>query len=153
MTRVSTEEDVLNLQRDLESVYSWAQTNHMRWNQDKFQVLRLGPNRDLKESTTIFNPEYAEVVEEKDVIKDLGLMIDSTLSYEHQLAKAVSKTNQKAGWVLRTFSTRNVELWRTMWRSLIQRHLDYGCLLWAPYGCKGKLRKMNSYLTLLCVAM
>ena len=105
---------MLNLQRDLESVYSWAQANHMRWNQDKIQVLRLGPNRELKEGTTIFSPEYAEVVEEKEVIKDLGLMVDFSLSYEQKLAKAVSKTNQKAGWVLRTFSTRNVEFLRTM---------------------------------------
>ena len=72
-------------------------------------------------------------MEAKPLIKDLGILVDDEVRYEEQLYKAVSKAKQKAGWVLRTFSTRDVCLLRTVWRSLVQCHLDYGNILWAPY--------------------
>ena len=81
----------------------------------------------------MFSPDYGEVVDAKCVIKDLGILVDDQISYEDQLLKAVNKAKQKAGWVLRTFSSRGVELLRTIWRSLVQCHLDYGNILWAPY--------------------
>ena len=71
-------------------------------------------------------------------------MVDRELSYEEQLRKAVSKTKQKTAWVLRTFSTREVSFLRIMWRTLIQCHLDYGCILWAPYHTKYKWKLMES---------
>ena len=110
----------------------------MKWNDLKFQVLRLGPNQDLIDNTTIFSPDHGEVVEEKDVIKDLGILVDSDICYVDQLYKAVNKAKQKAAWVLRTFSSRFVDLMRTMWRSLVQCHLDYGNILWAPYNFHGE---------------
>ena len=74
-------------------------------------------------------------------------MIDNSLSYTEQLSKAISKMNQKSAWILHTFYTRKPEFLRTMWRSLIQCHLDYGCVLWAPYPSqKGKLLWMESTL-------
>ena len=114
LTRTSTEEDVLKLQEDLTQVYRWASDNHMSWNDLKFQVLRLGPNQELKDNTIIFSPDYGEVVEQKSSIKDLGILVDDSLSYGDQLSRAVSKATQKSSWVLRTFSTRKVEFMRSM---------------------------------------
>ena len=37
MSQINTEEDVAKLQDDLVAVYSWANQNHMRWNDLKFQ--------------------------------------------------------------------------------------------------------------------
>ena len=126
------------MQEDLKVIYSWAGSNHMKWNDLKFQVLRLGPNQDLIESTTILSPDHGEVVEEKGVIKDLGIMVDRDLEYVDQLHRAVNKAKQKAAWVLRTFSSRYVDLMRTMWHSLVQCHLDYGNILWGPYNYHGE---------------
>ena len=143
MAQINTEEDVAKLQDDLVAIYIWASKNHMRWNDLKFQVLRLGPKEEIKENTTIFSPDFGEVVEAKPVIKDLGILVDDGVRYEEQLYKAVSKAKQKAGWVLRTFSSRDVGLLRTVWRSLVQCHLDYGNILWAPYNEFGEGWKWN----------
>ena len=97
MAKINTEEDVAKLQEDLVAIYSWASNNHMRWNDLKFQVLRLGPKEDIKENTIIFSPDYGEVVEAKPVIKDLGILVDDEVRYEDQLYRAVSKAKQKAG--------------------------------------------------------
>ena len=141
MARINSDEDVAQLQEDLAAVFRWAGDNHMRWNDLKFQVLRLGTNHQIIEDTTLFSPDFGEVVEAKDTIKDLGILVDRQLSYVEQLYKAVNKTKQKAGWVLRTFSTRDIPLLRTLWKSLIQCHLDYGNILWAPYSGHGEAWK------------
>ena len=88
MTRINDEEDVAKLQDDLVSIYSWATRNHMKWNDLMFQVLRLGSKVDIIENTTIFSPDYGDIVEYKESIKDLGLYVDSTLKHKAQLAEA-----------------------------------------------------------------
>ena len=55
----------------------------------------------------------------------------------------MDKAKQKAFWVLRTFSSRFVGLLRTMWKSLVQCHLDYGNILWAPYNEFGEKWKWS----------
>ena len=114
MSRINVEEDVAKLQEDLVAIYNWAGQNHMRWNDLKFQVLRLGLKKEIIERTTLFSPNYGEVVEAKAVIKDLGILVDDGVKYEDQLFKAVSKAKQKAAWVLRTFSSRFVGVLRTL---------------------------------------
>ena len=101
----------------------------MHWNDLKFQVLRLGNNPQIVEDTTIFSPYFGEIVEAKDTIKDLGILVDRQLNYIDQLYKAVNKTKQKSGRVLWTFSIWDIYLLRTLWKSLIQCYLDYGNIL------------------------
>ena len=59
---------------------------------------------------------------------------------------AVAKAKNKAGWILRTFKTRSVELMRTLWNSLVQPHLDYGSVLWSPSDVKKHLKFCESPL-------
>ena len=124
---VNNEDDVLEYQDNLNSLYSWANDNDMVWNALKFQLLRMGQDDALKNDTIIFSPEYGEVINESDFVKDLGVLVDSNLQYREQRNKAINKANQKAGWVLRTFKDRSIDHMRRMWRTLIQPHQDYGC--------------------------
>ena len=100
----------------------------------------------MKENTLIFSPKYQEIIERKEVIKDLGILVDQDINYKAQYDAALSKTRQKYSWVLRTFSSRDPQFMRIMWTSLIQCHLDYGCILWAPYTCKKYISNMESTL-------
>ena len=118
----------------------------MCWNRDKFQLLRVGPNREIKESTYLFSLDFEDVIEEKSNIKDLGILVDSDLRYKEQMKSAVSKANKKASWILRTFSNRSVEFMRKTWKVLVQCHLDYGSVLWAPVNLKGDLKYMEGPL-------
>ena len=62
-------------------MYQWADTNNMRWNKNKFQMIRLGNNTDLKMDTVYFSPGMYGVVEVKKQVKDLGIYVDENLSY------------------------------------------------------------------------
>ena len=116
---VSSLEDIKSLQRDLEVLYQWQRSNNMEWNSTKFQALRMGADSRLRESSLLFTPDFAEPIEETQGAKDLGVIMDSAGSFRAQRAKAASKTRQKAGWVLRTFRSRELGLMRELWKSLI----------------------------------
>ena len=49
--------EVESLQENLNKIYFWATRNNMKWNSLKFQMLRLGKNQELKDSTYFFTPE------------------------------------------------------------------------------------------------
>ena len=87
---------------------------------------------ELKENTYIHTPNFEDIIEEKYCIKNLGIYVDSEMNYKEQMKAAVQKAEKKSSWILRTFSTREVLFMRKTWRSLVQCHLDYGSILWAP---------------------
>ena len=70
---------------------------------------------------------------------NLGILIDSREDFRPQRAAVVAKTSAKAAWVLRTFRGRSLPLMRTLWRTIIQPHQDYGSQLWSPVGLHGDL--------------
>ena len=132
---VSSAEDVAESQDSLDAVYKWALVNNMRWNDKKFQVLRLGRNEVLKEENPLFSPSHV-IIERKETVKDLGITVDQDLSFRPQRQKALSKCWKKIGWITRTFATRSISFLKTLWTSLVQPHLDYGSIMVAPVSLK-----------------
>ena len=146
MGDIKNEDDILMLQNNLDKIYSWACDNNMRWNNGKFQILRIGSNKELIEDTLLFSPDYENVIESKSFIKDLGILVDTDVRYCEQMDAAVRKSNKKISWIFRTFSTRNIDFLKKIWKSLVQCHLDYGSTLWSPVSRKLELRALEGPL-------
>ena len=70
MGPVDSEEDVENFQQDLNTVYDWQNQNNMLFNGKKFEMLRYGPNVDLKNSTNYLTPEYSDIIEVKNNLRN-----------------------------------------------------------------------------------
>ena len=129
--KISNVEDSINFQNELnEKVYPWAPENNMMLNGSKFEHLQVGKNLN------IVNYKYTDpvgnVIEEKNCIKDLGVMISNSLTWKKQTETVVSKARVMVGWVLRTFSTREKDPMLTIWNSQIRPILDYCSPLWSP---------------------
>ena len=139
-------EDVDLFQSELNEIYTWATRNNMVWNKLKFQLLRLGKNSNITENTSLFTPDFQDIIERKECIKDLGIMVDDQVSYSIQKQKALMKAKQKIGWILRCFKTRSVSFLRILWNSLVQPHLDYGSIIWSPVDSKGELKAFEDPL-------
>jgi ribonuclease P/MRP protein subunit RPP40 len=67
-----------------------------------------------------------------DSLRDLGVLLSSDLSFSLQIEKVVSSASQMVGWGLRTFRGRSSYLLLTLFKSLVQPHLDYCSQLWSP---------------------
>ena len=127
---IKSENNIIVFQNNLEKIYEWANKNHMNWNNSKFQLLCEGPNIKIIEETSLFTPNYGDVISVIHCVKDLGIKIHPSLKYKQQLYSAVSKENKKSSWIFITFKSRDIIFLKKVWNSLVQCHLDYGSVLW-----------------------
>ena len=88
---IKTETDVEHLQEDLETLYTWAEENNMKFNGTKFQVLRLGNNSDLKDDTVYFTENMSNIIEQFETIKDLGVVMNDQATFKNHIEKALKK--------------------------------------------------------------
>ena len=132
MKAIDDEHDVELLQEDLDTLYYWQKSNNMLFNCKKFEILRYGPKEDLKNNTQYFTPEYEDIIEAKESLRDLGIILSSDGKFKQHINNVCSKVRRKCGWVLRTFSCRSVPFMKFIWKSLIQPHIDYCSQLYLP---------------------
>lgn len=124
MHKIKSLEDTKSLQQDLESVYKWAEKSNMCFNSDKFQLLRYGRNSELK-ACTGYVASNGNPIEESQCVKDLGVLMSSDGSFAKHIERTVQSATHIAGWVLRTFYSRDAGTMKTLLKSLILSKLDY----------------------------
>ena len=129
---ITTAEDVPCLQQDLNIVYNWAETTNMTFNEEKFEMLRHGQAQDIKDTTKLYT-EGGKEIKVKPHVKCLGVELSEDCSFHHHITETAKKARGMAGWVLRTFATRDHQTMLTLWKSLIQPILDYCSQLWSPH--------------------
>ena len=105
----------------------------MEFNSKKFEVMRYGRNQILKDSTVYMTPKYEDIIEEKETLRDLGVIMSNDASFSNHVDFVCSKVRQKSGWVLRTFRNRKSWFLKLMWKSLVQPHVDYCSQLYFPH--------------------
>ena len=103
----------------------------MKFNSSKFEWVRYTASKAAAPDFVYLGPDNS-AIEQKDNLRDLGVRLSNNLSFSLQVEKAVNTASQMVGWGLRTFRGRNSFLLLTLFRSLVQPHLDYCCQLWSP---------------------
>ena len=129
---IKTEQDGKDLQEDTNKLYKWTSNNLMEFNTTKFEVLKIGPNSDLKKNIKYSNP-IGEEIPETDVTKDLGVYFNSSGDFSDHIKIKVSKAKQIAGYIMRTFLSRKPEILLILLRSLVLPIIDYSSIIWNPH--------------------
>jgi hypothetical protein len=122
--------DCTALQKDLQSIYDWAEDVGLVFNSTKFECVRHWPREGAPQQPYL-SPAGLPI-EEKPFLQDLGVQLSSDLTFSHQLDKVVTSASQMVGWVMRSFSTRSHIVMKTCWNSMVQSRLDYCSQLWSP---------------------
>ena len=128
--RILCTQDVVDFQNDLNRIYSWAENNKMVFNNMKFEVLRYNIPTPL--SDTSYVDSNNNIIETKDAVTDLGVVISSNACFSDQICKVSTSMRHMSSWVLRTFSSRYKDVMLTSWKSLILPIHDYCSQLWSP---------------------
>ena len=128
---VTSHREIAQLQADLDLIFQWASQNNAMFNPDKFECLRYGSNETLKESSSYLSSDGSTITS-KPSVKDLGVTMGASASFEEHIAHITSAANLKCAWILRTFKTRESLPLITLWKSLVLPTLDYCSQLWCP---------------------
>ena len=133
--------DTFKLQRDLNMVYDWASSNNMLFNNCKFEHVKYGRNKELKNLSRYITID-GKLIADKDHVKDLGVIMSSDCTFSQHIGKLANTAKDLSVWCLRTFNDRSTELMLTLWKALILPRLDYCSQLWSPH-CKDEIRDIE----------
>ena len=65
--------------------------------------------------------------------KDIGVTIDTNLSFEQHIQNQVNKANRNLGIIRRSFKYLDMETFCLLYKALVRPHLEYAASVWSPY--------------------
>ena len=78
----------------------------------------------------------SHVTEKVDSIKDIGVTIDSNLTFNEHINIKIDTANKILGIIRRSYRFLNCETFLPLYRSIVRRHFDYAVSAWDPYKTK-----------------
>ena len=85
---IKDEEDTQLLQNDLHKLYKFADTNNMKFNANKFELMRYGKEQEIKSATTYKWYDDSNI-NGKEQVRDLGIMMSNTATFTLRIRNIV----------------------------------------------------------------
>ena len=77
-------------------------------------------------------PDGEKRLECADSEKDLGVIIDKSLSFGEHISSKISIANRNLGLIFRTFTYMDKDMFLNLFKSLVRPYLEYATSVWAP---------------------
>ena len=115
--------------KELKNLYLWLSINRLALNIEKTNFLIFHPfNKPLKYNVTL--KIHKRAILEKQNIKYLGIIIDSTLSWKAHLSNLSKKLSRTIGVMYKLRPFVNLQIMKNIYHSLFYSHLIYGIQVW-----------------------
>ncbi len=123
--------DCIDLQSDLNSLSEWSRVWKMNFNADKCKILTCSRSRT---KTSFIYSIGGSDLEHVGHFKDLGVIVDSSLSFSQHVRTVVGKANSVSYLIRRSIGYNapphvSLQLFNTLARSI----LEYGSTVWSPF--------------------
>ncbi|CAH2098975.1 unnamed protein product [Euphydryas editha] len=127
---INCQHDTRALQNDIDAVNSWCIRNGMSLNIDKCYHIKFTRKRNRFNCVyKINNINLTEV----DCIRDLGVIIDSTLSFRNHIEYVTTKASKLSGLVYRQMKMfNNPNLSILVFNCIVRSLLEYCSVVWSP---------------------
>ncbi|KAF7239919.1 Forkhead box protein O1 [Varanus komodoensis] len=124
----TTEEQVLQIQKDLGRLWKCAGDNRMVFNVDKCKVLHLGHRNSCHKYR--FGDKW---LESSTCEGDLGVLVDCRLNMSQQCDAVVKRANATLGCIARSVASRSREVLLPLYMTLVHPQQEYCAQFWAPH--------------------
>ena len=106
----------------------------MFFNAKKIHYLPLSSSKASNKSNIYINPsmDIYHPAQSTDV-PDLGIIMSIDCSFHSHISSLSRKCNNLAGWILRSFVSRDRLAMLTLFKSLVISRLDYASQIWSPH--------------------
>ena len=117
----------------------------MQFNSCKFEKISYNLAK-LNQSLDIYLANDGSEIEEKETLRDLGIIFSKDGTFTNHINKIIKKSKMKCAWILRVFQSRHVEHMMVLWKSLLRSILEYCSQLWCPTKI-GEIQKIEDVQT------
>ena len=122
---IYSKDDCKLLQEDINCAYSWTDSSLLVFHPAKCKQMRIGTST-MDDFTYTLGPQQVVGLLEKSVAeKDVGVIIDSNLSFKAHMTEKNEKANATMGMICRTFEYLDEKSFCTLFKALVRPHLEY----------------------------
>lgn len=125
---IRTVDDCIKLQNDANSFNDWCKRNKLSLNRTKTKVMTLS-----RKSQLVCYPYriHGDLLSRVSQIRDLGVIFDSSLRFDHHVTKVVCTSLRMLGVSCRlTREFSNPSAFLTLYCALCRSQLEYGSVVW-----------------------
>ena len=133
---IKVEDDRTILQEDLDSLFDWSAQWLLKFHPDKCKVLKIRNKRKVVDDRSYTMKTYEGSVTSLEIVegeKDIGVNVDSHLTFEKHMATQINKANQMVGIIRRSFKYMDYATFALLFKALVRPHLEYANSVWCPY--------------------
>ena len=127
--KIATENDCVELQKDLDILQEWSNTWLSSFNANKCKVMRLG-GQHPEFIYKMTNNDNVTDLEFTEMGKDLGIHVDNKLRLREHAEIAVAKPNKILGLIRRSYEYLDAVSLKSLYTSLARPDLEYGHAVW-----------------------
>ena len=129
--KISCREDSLRLQDDIANLEDWSDLWLLKFHPDKCHLLTLGKLENIMycHRYKVSGKEIEHTFEEKD----LGVVMDSDLTFGEHITQKVKKANSIVGIIRRSFASLQKDTFVKLFTAFVRPHLEYGQAIWSPH--------------------
>lgn len=128
---IKSTDDTLVLQKLIELLVEWVKNNAMCLNIKKCIVITFSRKNDVIDGNYYMDKTR---LTRANTVRDLGVILDSKLTFKHQIDKVVSTGRSVLGFVKRRAKDfNNPYLTKLLYTTLVLPAIEYAGIIWAPY--------------------
>ena len=134
--KITSIEDCIILNRDIDTLHSWAKGNGMKFHPQKCKVLTVSLRRQIYNVLSFdrFSCELGDdTLDYVSEEKDLGIIVTNKLNWEQQQNYVISKASRQLGLLMRTCHfIRNKYQKRSLFITLVRSIFEHCGEVWVP---------------------
>lgn len=128
--KISCIEDCQRLQSDIDAICKWSADNELLFNLDKCKIITFTLLK--KPITYDYTMEGRKLIRVEEM-RDLGVILDSKLTFSKHINAMVSKSFKTLGFIKRTCRFfKNEQTLSRLYCSFVRSQVEYASLVWDP---------------------
>ena len=122
-----------DFQRNLDRLTEWANVWQLTISIQKCSIMQVGSKQKLADGPLHQFHLCNNVLKYVNVVNDLGVLIDSHLTFEAHIDNVVQKAAQRSYLIFKSFQSRNREILVRAFKTYVRPLLEVNSQVWSPY--------------------
>ena len=137
---IVNDSDIDEFQNGIDYISYWATTWQLNLAINKCLYMRVGLARSVRNANYVLNNNLLTTV---NVCRDLGILVDSKLSFNEHIDSLTNRAHLRASQILRCFASKHPETLFRAFCTYVRPLLEYCSPVWSPLTI-GNINKIES---------